>query len=217
MKLVVTWLALVVSVAACSVNHRSGDYACTTQSDCDNGRKCTDGYCIVPGGNPPVDAPKTSDAKLPPDAPQDVCPAQCTTCDEGSKQCNIDCAVDSCTNGQVVCPPGWNCDVKCSTPGSCRGNGGGGTPGVICAGTLSCTVECTGDGSCRGVQCGSGPCNVDCAGTNSCSGVRCNQSCACDVTCHDPSLCTGIFCKSNLCETASGGCSSQFTTCDTCP
>lgn len=220
MKLVVSWLAAITLAAVaggCSVNHRSGDYACTTQSDCSDGRVCNDNFCVVPG-NQPIDA--RVDAPKPPPGPDAaVCPSQCSSCDMGAKECIIDCQVENCVGTQVACPAGWNCNVLCSTPNSCKSPNGGGSPGVTCAGTLSCNIECTGDGSCRGVSCGSGPCNVDCAGSNSCVGVRCNQACSCDVTCHDPAACTSVFCKSSLCyDNQTGGCSSLLgPTCDTCP
>jgi hypothetical protein len=221
-KLVVAWLAVLtltaVTTSGCSVSHRSGDYACTTQNDCKDGRTCSDGFCVVPGGSQ-IDAAKSDAPKPPPDAPPAICPAQCSSCNFGAKECRIDCAVKNCVGAQVVCPPGWNCDVLCSTANSCRSPSGGGTPGVTCAGTLSCNITCTGDNSCRGVACGAGPCNVDCAGGNSCVGVRCNQACSCDVTCGNNASCQGVLCTSSVCfDQLNGGCSSQLApTCDTCP
>ena len=38
-----------ILLGACSIQHRSDEYACTKQADCNNGRICTDGLCVVPG------------------------------------------------------------------------------------------------------------------------------------------------------------------------
>ena len=164
MKLVVAWLAVValavITAGSCSVNHRSGDYACTAPGDCRDGRVCVDNFCVAPGTTP-IDASR-ADAPTPqPDA--NLCPAQCSSCNVAAKECKIDCAVKSCVGTQIVCPQGWNCDVLCSTPNSCRSTTQG-SPAVICTGTLSCNVTCTGNSSCRNVACGLGPCNVDCSG-----------------------------------------------------
>jgi hypothetical protein len=217
-KLVIAWFTVaivaVVTASSCSIHHATGDYTCTTQADCSGGRVCSDGYCVVGPGGPidaprPIDARSMIDARLAPDAL--VCPPQCSSCNAGQMTCRIDCAVTSCTNGSaVVCPPGWNCEVLCTTPSSCRN-------GVSCAGTLSCDVQCTGTGSCRGVACGAGPCNVDCAGSNACRGVQCGTSCACDVTCSNGALCGEVACPSFQCSNVQGGCSSASPGCDTCP
>jgi hypothetical protein len=213
MKLVVAWLCVLALTAlgagSCSINHKSGDFECTKQSDCSGGRTCTGGYCVFPGGT--VDAPK-GDALLdaPKDGNPDVCPNQCTSCDQGTHTCKIDCAVTSC-NGAVVCPVGWNCDVACSTANSCRG-------GVTCTGTGTCKIGCTGSNSCRDLQCGTGKCDINCAGSGSCRGVTCNPSCGCDVKCApgvascESVLCTGVQCDTGL------GCSSMIvSSCETCP
>ena len=219
MKLVVAWLAVValavITAGSCSVNHRSGDYACTGPSDCRDGRVCVDNFCVAPGTTP-VDASR-ADAPMPqPDA--NACPAQCSSCNVAAKACTIDCAVKSCVGTQIVCPQGWNCDVLCSTPNSCRSSTPG-TPAVVCTGTLSCNVTCSGDYSCRGVACGTGPCNVACEGLNSCSSVRCNNACSCDVACGNLASCSNVFCTSSQCyDGLTGGCSSQqAASCDTCP
>ncbi|MBA3452729.1 MAG: hypothetical protein H0T42_06550 [Deltaproteobacteria bacterium] len=217
MKLVVAWLATlafaVISSTSCSINHKSGDFECTVQTDCDRTRQCIGGYCIVPGGV--IDGPKMIDAPkkdAPIDSPMFVCPPQCTSCVEGSKTCTVDCGVTSCTGNQpIVCPSGWNCAILCSTNNACAN-------GVNCDSAKSCAITCSGQGSCRNIQCGDGDCEVKCQGQNSCRGVDCSDSCACDVTCAFNSSCEFLTCSSQACDPLGRGCSSlPAATCDTCP
>ena len=197
MKLIVAWFAVaiatVVAATSCSIHHTSNQFECTSQAVCTPlGRTCVDGYCIVgPGGV--IDAPRSIDAPMSrPDAR--VCPTQCSSCDPTTKHCKIDCAVTSCTNA-VMCPPGWNCEVLCTTPNACRN-------GVDCGNALSCDVQCTGTSTCRDVACGAGRCNVNCTGTGSCRNVQCGSACACDVTCGNAALCNPIMCTGFQCSDA---------------
>lgn len=220
MKLVLAWIILLavaaITAGSCSINHASDQFECTKPADCAGfaGRTCTGGYCVLPGGV--VDAPKGADGRVADgrvtDAAIDagnVCPAQCTSCDIGSDTCKIDCAVTNC-NAAVVCPPGWNCDVECTTTNSCR-------QGVTCTGDKACKINCSGAGSCRMLQCGSGKCDVACSGIQSCRGVACGQSCGCDVTCGLNAYCDTVTCTSFQCDTGRG-CSSQISpSCDSCP
>ena len=217
MKLVVAWLSVLVlaaiSAGSCAINHKSGEFECSKQSDCANGRVCTGGYCVVPGGT--VDAPK-NDGPITIDGPpidgsMNVCPAQCTSCNQGTHTCKIDCAATSC-NGQVVCPPGWNCDVACSVANSCRS-------GVTCPPSgNSCNITCSGTGSCRSLECGTGKCDVNCTGSMACRGVNCGNSCGCDVKCAVGAACEAVQCTSFQCDTGLG-CSSQLNpgACEMCP
>ena len=215
MKLVIAWLTALVlaaiSAGSCSINHRSGEFQCDKQSDCESGRTCTGGFCVVPGGT--VDAPKgdgpTGDGP-PSDTPMNMCPAQCTSCVQASKTCKIDCAVTSC-NSAVVCPPGWNCEVACTVANSCRS-------GVTCPPSgNSCNITCSGTGSCRMIDCGTGKCDVNCSGSQSCRGVDCTGSCGCDVKCPIGASCEAVTCTSFQCDTGLG-CSSTLTpNCESCP
>jgi len=215
MKLIVAWLAVlsftVISAGSCTIRHKSGDYECTTQTDCETGRQCLGGYCVVPGGGP-IDAPKTNDGPRT-DGPQpdsSMCPAQCTSCANG-KVCNIDCGSTNCTgNNAIVCPSGWNCAILCSTNNSCAN-------GINCGGAASCAVTCSGQGSCRNIECGAGACDVKCEGSNSCRGVVCSNSCACDVSCGTAAACEFLTCSSIQCDPFGKGCTSIGPTCDTCP
>lgn len=219
MKLVVVWFAAlaftVMSSSSCSINHKSGDYECKVQADCEAGRLCLNAYCIVPGGV--IDAPKLVDAPkrdAPPmiDSPMmNMCPPQCTSCSAGSMTCTIDCALGNCTGNQpVVCPAGWNCAILCSTNNACSN-------GIDCADAASCAITCSGASSCRNIDCGNGHCDVKCQGQNSCRGIDCSNSCACDVSCALNSACDFLTCSSQQCDPLGRGCSSLAPGCDTCP
>lgn len=217
MKLVVAWLSVLclaaITAGSCSIDHKSGDYECTKQSDCSGGRTCTGGYCVLPGGTidapkPPTDGPVV-DIDAPIDGSMNGCPAQCTTCNTGTHTCRIDCAVTSC-NGQVVCPAGWNCDVACSTASTCRN-------GVVCPQTGACTITCSGQNACKDLECGNGRCNVTCSGQGSCRGdTNCNQSCGCDVACKTGSSCENVSCTAFQCDTGLGCSTTGLPGCNSC-
>jgi hypothetical protein len=210
MKLVIagTVVAAVISIAivatSCSVNHRSDQYACSQTSDCEGGRVCDNGFCIVAGS---IDAPRPADGpQQTPDA--NNCPAPCTSCNIQQKTCTINCQTANCTN-TVTCPAGYKCDIQCNADNSCRN-------GVNCQMAASCNIDCTGKQSCQNVQCGSGPCDVGCIGPASCRGVACNNSCACDVVCTGNQSCAeGILCSSLGCRSGSG-CTSVPAFCHAC-
>ena len=219
MKLVIAWLAAVVVAIAmsgsCSINHKSSEYECSAPSDCDPfpGRSCVGGFCVTPGG--PIDA--SGDAGPLIDGPKDgapdgtVCPAQCTSCREDRHECVIDCATTSCNN-QVVCPPGWNCTIGCTTTNSC-------TAGIDCTDAKSCTVVCSGTSSCRDLAGGQGKCNVTCSGKSSCRDMDCSDSCGCDITCAggtNAASCEGTSCPLGCPGIGFGRCSSQPPGCNTC-
>jgi len=181
MKIVLAWLAIVclalISAGSCSIDHKSGEYECTKQADCDTGRQCIGGYCVVPGGvvdaKPMNDGPKI-DAR-PIDAPMDFCPPQCTSCGP-ENTCKIDCGQTNCNgNNAIVCPTGFDCAITCSTNNACAN-------GINCGTAKSCAITCGGQGSCRNIECGTGDCDVKCTGQNSCRGVDCGDSCASSAT-----------------------------------
>lgn len=62
------WLAL-LALAGCSFPTPSAGYACETTLDCESGRVCSSGYCVLPIDETPIpDAPET-----PIDTPENVC------------------------------------------------------------------------------------------------------------------------------------------------
>ncbi len=242
MKIVAAWLVAlsfaVVIASSCSINHKSDDYACQQQSDCDAGRECISGFCVVTGTTPndaridaPGDRPKDAPA---PDSQN--CPAQCTSCNTNENTCIIDCAQTDCGNDPIVCPPGYRCDIRCSTSGACDEgidcsdaescnitcSGPGSCQGVNCAGAADCTATCSGQNSCRGMLCIGGDCDFTCNGSGSCRQLDCDGACACDVRCGPGSDCSLISCPDNentflMCRGPQGrGCNSMPAGCNTC-
>lgn len=210
MKLAIVWLIAAVTAAlvigSCSIQHRSGDFACETSADCAFGRICSDHVCV---------------STLPPDAGTDapsrdagqVCPSQCSTCDVGSHTCLIDCgsSPDKICDSRLVCPAGWNCKINCNGQNAC-------SSGVDCSEAASCDLTCLGRNSCKQVDCGTGKCNLDCIGIDSCRDIDCLSACACDVFCGDQSLCAQVTCKDIRCfDAVNDGCSStDDADCNTC-
>lgn len=228
MKLV---LCIALALAAgCSVNHRSGDFACDTGQRCADGRTCVAGFCVVVTDAGQADTPSPDDAA--------VCPSQCTSCDLAQRTCTIDCALNNGACGRAItCPAGWACNVDCSVANQCNS-------GVTCGTATSCTIACSGRQTCRNVTCGRGTCdvtcsgmgscgddvtcgpgacNVNCLGTGACAGaVSCGAACSCDVTCRLTSSCdaSNIACKPGCDGPATGTlaafCTTQGTGCNTC-
>lgn len=197
-------VAVLAFVAACNVNHKSEQYACTKNLDCDPERVCNDGFCVQTGTI--VDAARGDAPKG--DAGMTNCPPGCSTCNVQQKTCTIDCMTANCTN-TVSCPAGYKCEILCNTENSCRN-------GVNCQQSASCTVECSGKQACANVTCGAGPCDVACSGTQSCKGVSCGSSCACDVVCTGNQSCgEAIQCSSFACRSGSG-CTSEPLVCHSC-
>jgi len=204
-------LGLIALVAACSINHRSDEVACVFDNDCGgNGKVCRDNQCV--GGTDTDGGPKKDAPPPKPDA--FVCPFPCTSCEMSTNTCIVDCSVNpNACEGQVVCPAGFNCDIRCSTDNSCRN-------GVNCTMGIDCTIECTGVSSCRGLVCGTGACKVGCNALDACRNVQCGNACACDTECSNGARCENIFCKqgpNGLCKFTFGGCTSQLDGCNTCP
>jgi len=219
MKLVIAWLAAlavaVVMAGSCTINHKSNSFECTTQADCASDRTCIDGYCVQSGT--PIDAGRDTGPII--DAPGDslpdgggMCPPGCTSCNQGTHTCNIDCALTGCT-AEVKCPTGWACNIGCTTASSCRS-------GIDCTEATGCSITCSGAGSCRNLDCGEGQCKVACTGIGSCRGMDCSDSCACDITCAGGQ--TGASCADNSCplgcSTGLGRCTSTaIPGCNVCP
>jgi hypothetical protein len=180
-------------LAACSINHRSGEFLCETQADCTSDRTCSNGVCIQTG-NPMDDAPG------PDGPPQFRCPAQCTSCVEASMTCRVDCGTQAglaICNQAITCPAGFNCVILCSrnatgnTQQQCQQK-------IDCEDSASCNVQCGGANTCKQIICGAGSCDVTCSGAGSCSQVDCDASCQCDVECSALANCQNVSCPGNV-------------------
>jgi hypothetical protein len=198
-------ITLLIAIAGCSVHHASDSFKCETTANCEQGRICDNGFCVLAGS---IDAPKPIDARMG-DGGNNGCPPGCTTCSVQQKTCTINCLMGANCNNTVTCPAGYKCEILCNSDNSCRN-------GVNCQLGASCSVECSGKSSCQGVSCGAGPCDVACSGTQSCRGVACGNSCACDVTCTGNQACEGIVCTSLACRTTTKGCTSEPALCHSC-
>lgn len=183
--------ALIAGAGGCSINHRSDDFSCEAHP-CAENRVCVDGFCVV-ADSPPGDAA--------------VCPAACTSCNDATRTCTIDCGQSGGCTGAVACPAGWNCSILCSTASSCRN-------GIRCPTDMACEITCSGAQSCQGITCGAGPCRVACTGTRSCRDVRCGSSCACDVACQGATTCNNLSCEQGCAMPFA--CSSALPGCNTC-
>jgi hypothetical protein len=195
-----------LSLAACSFENRSTSYECPTGNECESGRVCSQGWCVVADAVDIDAAPGQPDG-LPPDA--FVCPADCSSCQGNT--CIITCdGVDACPE-VVVCPAGVACRVSCGGSNSCSG-------GVDCSLGSACNIECSGPGSCPLLTtCGDGVCNLSCDGLDSCGGgLDCSNSCQCDSSCPNGGTCNDHACPgANPC-TKADGCSSNSGACKLC-
>lgn len=214
-----SWLLLAMAgLAACSIEGRSGDFACEGAADCGDGRSCQNGWCVLPGGGaddggliPQVDAGSGGgDATPGVDAAAAVCSdAICDYCDNGT--CVFFCTAGGSCPAGVECPPGLPCRVVCSGVDSCAG-------GVDCTAASQCTIQCTKNGACAGpVECGGGPCDVSCSAREACiAGVDCSDSCACTTSCSGADACgIGPECPLATCVDGDGDCISGAD-CDVC-
>jgi hypothetical protein len=209
-------LALVF-LTACSINHRSGEFTCEKNADCDGDRICQQGLCVVTGNNPNDGG---TDGPTPPDGPPEFrCPAQCTSCVEATKTCRVDCGLPAgaaLCNQQIICPEGFNCIILCSrnaTAGNAQCQ-----QKIDCQNAESCKVDCTGTNTCKQIVCGEGPCDVACTGSGTCSQVDCDASCQCDVECSFTANCANVSCPGEnfTCTGIIDGCDSTRQGCNTC-
>ena len=229
-----TCLGLVLAIGLnCSIDKRSGAFACTTNADCGDGRVCMDSFCVVETGSNPqmIDAARGSGSGSGSGSGHgsgsgsgsgNMCPATCTSCGSngsGERTCDIDCSQKNCTNGTITCPTGFACTIMCSQNNDC--------PTVNCSTAAACAVTCSGDSSCEQVTCGSGACDVTCSGKDAChTDVNCGSACACTVECNIQnqacqqstitcpiSTVTGMACSAGI------GCTSSttFPGCNSCP
>ncbi len=196
---------LIIEIASsCQVDHRSQEFACVNQTDCTDGRVCTDGFCVRGEKNGGQD-----DAGI--DASTDCDPA-CTFCDDST--CYIECGGGKdCTTRRVTCPVDKKCVVTCTGDNACG-------EGIECESPFGCEIHCTGTNSCnRKITCQGGPCNIECIGTNACSRIDCSAACSCDTDCNGcggfigPTCPGGGQCK----DPDTRDCTSLNDGCDLCP
>ena len=205
--------ALVIALAACTVDTRSGPFRCD-DGVCDDGRICERGWCV-----------ETSLV----DAAPFVCPGSCDRC-EGNL-CVVECdSADDC--GEVTCPADLPCQVRCTGFASCpdpvdcddasacdvlclgeQSCAGG----VECAEDGGCSVSCDGEDSCLGaITSGDGATQVSCDGPDSCGGgVDCTGACSCDVDCGGLGSCQVPAACPNNCGDGDG-CRNNTGNCDRC-
>ena len=135
----------VTFAVACLVDRPSEDLTCSTTADCGRFpelRACIDHYCVV----------------------QD-CPDDCTACDESAKTCQVDCSSADDCSGDITCPDGWNCTIRCIGDGACND--------VNCQSGSQCSIVCMGDGACGDIRCDDAcQCDLDCVG-GACSSMQC--------------------------------------------
>ncbi len=233
-------VACLVAVSAllthCRPEMRSGAFHCETATDCDSGRVCESGWCVVAGA-------------------ECVDLADGESCDDGLFCTTNDvCAAGSCVGSGDPCAANPCETATCDeTADAC----GAGTCGdSICCGASgedasTCVVDCTpvcGDDSCTGgetvVTC---PADCSVCGDGSCTGpedgIACSEDCSltcgdgtCDPTednCNCPVDCGASICSDTICCVGDGedsctctydcgddcgdGCCSGTETACTCP
>lgn len=156
-----------------------------------------DGSAGEPGerddaGLPPVAVPPPSDGS---------CGAQCVRsggrCFEGT--CIFDCdEPGSCTDGQLLCPPGRPCDVRCGD-GSCLGN-------IVCGVLADCNIACEGELSCDQEIICEGECSVTCSGAGSCAGGVGGSVELLDLECSGAQSCgSTVRCEGQECQLSCSG------------
>jgi hypothetical protein len=191
-------LLCIVLVAGCLPSNTSGDYECTSNDQCKDGRACDRGYCVLV----PIDATP-------------ACPDGCDTCNLATRQCTILCINGNDCN-RATCPDDYDCVIQCGANNSCDI--------VDCSEADSCQITCSGTNSCDTIECGTGACDITCLGSSSCAQVDCTNSCECDVSCA-PSASCQTSCPDapvapNKCTedgTATTPCDSSFDpACDSC-
>ncbi|MBA2539763.1 MAG: hypothetical protein H0V17_09030 [Deltaproteobacteria bacterium] len=175
-----------LAAGSCLVDRKSNEFACSTTTDCVDGRQCMSGFCIA------------SDAPIVP-----PCAENCT--DLGGEcveeVCRFTCTAASCP-GIVQCPADLPCEIGCTDAGAC------GT-GIACTTAASCTITCA-DGACQApIDCGSSACAITCNGTSCAGEIRCQQADRCVVACNGPNSCAAqILCGNGLCDIDCNGATS---------
>ena len=153
-----------LAIAACLTNRVSEDFACSSDTDCKDGRHCAQGYCIEPN-----------------------CPRDCDACDEAAQTCTMNCSSGDDCGGFVNCPDGWTCTINCIGDGACGDItcDSGSQCTITCSGTdacgeVSCRDSCKCDLTCAAGACGTITCPTGMAAqkctTDGAQGSPCDSS-----------------------------------------
>ena len=150
--------ALAAIAFACTVDRASEQYKCSNSLQCEIGRTCSGGYCVV-------DNDVRHDAPKPPnDNNNNNCPPGCTLCNTTLRTCAMNCG-SGFDCGNLTCPTGWSCTITCNGAGACAD--------VTCQMNSKCSIECNGPGACQDISCGNAcACDLTCV-SGDCGAISC--------------------------------------------
>ncbi|MEM9488347.1 MAG: hypothetical protein AAGC55_04325 [Myxococcota bacterium] len=169
----------------CSIDTRSGQFACSPDELCPDGRQCIDGWCVTDSGDEPPDGgiDPASDAAMciPSSCGDGTCCTDESCCDgaEDADSCPDDCGNASCTGCLV-----GQCSESCDTQEECSLRCSG-----VCTCNLSCTSAKTCDFLCRAGQ----TCDLSCAASQDCN-ATCQTAADCTINCTNVERCDDIRC-----------------------
>jgi hypothetical protein len=135
--------------------------------------------------------------------PGTVDPGGIWSCNNGNKRCTLDCNTqDECNaaTGAIVCPPGWDCRVRCRAQAACQANT------INCPDDYACLVECEAQDACEDtiINCGTATCDVACTDeATACGGnsvVNCVAGYECSMTCNSGAAPTTVNNCMDACE-----------------
>ena len=206
-----------VLLVGCGFNSRSAQFTCESETDCEVGRICEQGWCVVPPADIP-DANDVADASLvdaaiidaaPPDAviadagPPDAFPlGPCNSCQNDTcreecsdTDCSLDCTKNNCSCEFQCSASAANCDMTCKE------------------GTASCDVDCAGAASCKTTCETNTVCNINCTDVTACGEAKCELGAMCLLDC------TGAgTCEFEVCAGAETSCPNNVIACNrACP
>jgi len=157
---------------------------------------------VGPGGDdappsPGHDATLPTDTAVPIDAdPCGPCEAVGGTCDRGT------CEIDVTTTGDVTCPAGMPCVIKCNATGACNGT-------IDCSAATKCTIDCDASTTCNlaHFNCHGADCTIVCHATNTCnlSTIDVTQS-QCDLQCCASNTCSNDVATPQTCSFGNNNC-----------
>ena len=114
--------------SSCSITHKSGDFACTKTSDCNTGRDCVDGFCVVLRHRADRFADWNRRGTARQRQRQQRLPGAVHELQRQPEDVRDRLPGRRRLQRPGRLPAGYSCDVKCDTDNSCRN-------GVECAGT----------------------------------------------------------------------------------